>query len=186
VQGAWQIWLQEEALSNNLKGLPKVNAQPRFWYNEELKSRNFLIPGSLAIIMALIGTLLTALVISREWERGTMEALMSTPVNIYELVLGKMIPYYILGMISMTVCVFISVFLYDVPFRGSFIVLGLVASVFLYPAFADPYIYLCATSSLFCLFPTNSIFSRGCLALVDLQPASDVGHGFNLNWSNFA
>jgi ABC-2 type transport system permease protein len=136
VQGAWQIWLQQEALTDNLKGLPLVKIQPRFWYNEELQSRNFLIPGSLAIIMTLIGTLLTALVVSREWERGTMEALMSTPVNIFELLLGKLIPYFILGMGSMSMCFVIAVYLYSVPFRGSFLMLGVVSSVFLFSALA--------------------------------------------------
>ena len=67
VQGAWAVWLQQEKASSSLKGLPLVNAQTRFWYNEQLESRNFLIPGSLAIIMTLIGTLFTALVVSREW-----------------------------------------------------------------------------------------------------------------------
>lgn len=134
VQGAWLVWLQQESITNKLQGLPLVKTQPRFWYNEELHSRNFLIPGSLAIIMTLIGTLLTALVVSREWERGTMEALMSTQVNIFELLIGKLIPYYILGMASMTVCVFIAVFAYSVPFRGSFLLLGVVTSFFLFAA----------------------------------------------------
>lgn len=93
VQASFQNWLQQESISNNLQGLPLVNIQPRYWYNEQLESRNFLIPGSLAITMTLIGTLLTALVVSREWERGTMESLMSTPVGIYELLIGKLIPY---------------------------------------------------------------------------------------------
>jgi len=105
VRQAWADWLQQEHITNNLKGLNKINLQPRFWYNEELESRNFLVPGSLALIMTLIGTLLTALVIAREWERGTMEALMSTPVTIVELLIGKLIPYYLLGMLSMTLCV---------------------------------------------------------------------------------
>lgn len=131
VQGAWQVWLQQEHISNGLRGLPKVNLQPRFWYNEQLESRNFLIPGSLAIIMTLIGTLLTALVVSREWERGTMEALMSTPVHIGEIIVGKFVPYFVLGMGSMTMCVLIAVFFYDVPFRGSFLLLALVSGVFL-------------------------------------------------------
>lgn len=136
VQGAWSNWLQQEAISQELKGLPLVRPQPRFWYNEELESRNFLIPGSLAIIMTLIGTLLTALVVAREWERGTMEALMATPVRISELLLGKLIPYFILGMISMTMCVIIAVFYYHIPFRGSFLVLAGVAAVFLLSALA--------------------------------------------------
>lgn len=134
VRGAWLNWLQQESISKNLKGLPLVHPQPRFWYNEELVSRNFLIPGSLAIIMTLIGTLLTALVVAREWERGTMEALMATPVGIKEIILGKLIPYFILGMLSLTMCVGIAVFYYDIPFRGSFFVLAIVASIFLLSA----------------------------------------------------
>jgi ABC-2 type transport system permease protein len=132
VQGAWALWLQQERISNHLQGLPKVNLQPRFWYNEQLESRNFLIPGSLAIIMTLIGTLLTSLVVAREWERGTMEALMSTPVHITEILIGKLIPYFLLGMGSMTMCVIIAVFFYNVPLRGSFLVLALVSAVFLF------------------------------------------------------
>lgn len=120
VKGAWANWLQQESISKDLKGLPLVRSQPRFWYNEELESRNFLVPGALAIIMTLIGTLLTALVISREWERGTMEALMATPVTIIELLVGKVVPYFVLGMVSMAVCVVVSVFYYHIPFRGSF------------------------------------------------------------------
>jgi ABC-2 type transport system permease protein len=134
VLGVWLNWLQQQSISEKLQGLPLVRAQSRFWYNEELESRNFLIPGSLAIIMTLIGTLLTALVIAREWERGTMEALMATPVGIRELMLGKLIPYFTLGMLSMTMCVAIAVFYYDVPFRGSFLVLAVVSSVFLLSA----------------------------------------------------
>lgn len=124
-------WLNQEAISQNLKGLSPVTIQERVWYNEQLESRNYLIPGSLAIIMTLIGTLLTALVVAREWERGTMEALMSTPVGIVELVIGKLIPYFILAMISMTLCVFCSVFLYQIPFRGSWFVLAIVTAIFL-------------------------------------------------------
>lgn len=136
VQGAWANWLQQESISAKVRGLPIVRAQPRFWYNEELESRNFLIPGSLAIIMTLIGTLLTALVVAREWERGTMEALMATPVGILEILLGKLIPYFILGMVSMAMCVGIAVFYYHIPFRGSFLALGLVSAVFLLSALA--------------------------------------------------
>lgn len=134
VLGVWFNWLQQESISRHLEGLPLVRAQPRFWYNEELESRNFLIPGSLAIIMTLIGTLLTALVIAREWERGTMEALMATPVGIRELMLGKLVPYFTMGMLSMAMCVAVAVFYYDVPFRGSFLVLTGVSSIFLLSA----------------------------------------------------
>lgn len=134
VQGAWQNWLQQEAISSDLQGLSLVNAQPRFWYNEELESRRFLIPGSLAIIMTLIGTLLTALVVSREWERGTMEALMATPVSITELVMGKIIPYFILGMGSMLLSTAFAVIVYGIPLRGSLWLLMLVSAIFLMTA----------------------------------------------------
>ncbi|MGH2639575.1 MAG: ABC transporter permease, partial [Rhabdochlamydiaceae bacterium] len=100
----------------------------------ELKSRNVILPGSIAIIMALIGTLLTALVVAREWERGTMEALMSTTVSIWELVIGKVIPYFFLGMCSMALCVLVSVFIYDLPLRGSCLLLAGVSALFLFCA----------------------------------------------------
>ncbi|MEJ2200513.1 MAG: ABC transporter permease [Desulfuromonadaceae bacterium] len=106
----------------------------RIWFNPELESRNSLIPGALAIIMAIIGTLLTALVVSREWERGTMEALMATPVAIVELVVGKLIPYFILGMGAMLGSVAISVTLFQLPFRGSLLALLLSAAAFLLAA----------------------------------------------------
>ena len=134
VQSAYSNWLQQEAISSNLTGLSLVQAQPRYWYNEELQSRFFLLPGSLAIIITLIGTLLTALVVSREWERGTMESLMATPVGIFEIIMGKMIPYFMLGMISVTICVIVSVFVYDLPLRGSVLVLGFVSATFLFCA----------------------------------------------------
>lgn len=134
VAGAFQNWLQQEKISGNLRGLPRVNVQPRFWYNEQLESRNFLIPGSIAIIMTLVGTLLTALVVAREWERGTMEALMSTPVTSIEIVIAKMIPYFFLAMLSMNMCFLVAVYFYNVPFRGSYLLLILTSSVFLVPA----------------------------------------------------
>ena len=131
VQGAEQKWLQIEAISEAQRDLSKIQAIPRFWYNEQLESRYFLLPGSIALIMTLIGTLLTALVVAREWERGTMEALMSTPVNIPELVLGKLIPYFIMAMLSMTLSVLVTTLFFHVPLRGSYLVLTLVTSIFL-------------------------------------------------------
>jgi len=134
VQGAFQNWLQQERISTGLQGASVVNLQPRFWYNEQLESRFFLLSGSLAIIMTLIGTLLTALVVSREWERGTMEALMSTTLGRGELVAGKVIPYFVLGMVSMVICVAVCVFGYGLPLRGSWWLLGIVSALFLFCA----------------------------------------------------
>ncbi|MEJ2470208.1 MAG: ABC transporter permease [Desulfuromonadales bacterium] len=113
---------------------PEPQLLTRIWYNPELESRNSLIPGALAIIMAIIGTLLTALVVSREWERGTMEALMATPVAVVELIAGKLIPYFVLGMLAMLGSVAISVSLFDLPFRGSWAALLLSSATFLLAA----------------------------------------------------
>jgi ABC-2 type transport system permease protein len=133
-RGAFQNWLQQQAISAKLTKINFIQPELRFWYNQELESRYFLIPGSIAIIMTLIGTLLTALVVAREWDRGTMEALMSTPISIFELLLGKLIPYFILGMASMTICFLVAVLHYEVPFRGSFSLLFLVSASFLVSA----------------------------------------------------
>jgi ABC-2 type transport system permease protein len=127
-QGAFQNWLSQEARPN------LISIQPRFWYNEQLESRYFLLSGSLAIIMTLIGSMLTALVVAREWERGTMESLMSTTVGIWELVIGKVVPYFFLGMGSMTLCVLASIWVYDLPLRGSWLLLAGVSALFLFCA----------------------------------------------------
>lgn len=134
--GAFQNWLAQEAITSGLlnRELPIVNVQPRFWYNEQLESSFFLLSGSLAIIMTLIGALLSALVVAREWERGTMEALISTTVSIREIMIAKMLPYFALGMISMTICVFLSMVFYGLPLRGSFLLLSVVSAIFLFCA----------------------------------------------------
>jgi len=111
-----------------------VQLQTRVWFNSELRSRNFLVPGLIAIIMTLIGALLTALVMAREWERGTMEALMVTPVTIREVLVGKLVPYFLLGMGGMTLSVAMGVWLFDVPLRGSLAVLFGTAALFLLAA----------------------------------------------------
>lgn len=133
-KGVIQVWGEHQNEDHGLHDATLIKVEPRFWYNEELKSRNFLLPGSIAVTMTLIGALLTALVIAREWERGTMEALMATPVTIAEILLGKLIPYFILALCSMTVCWLAATLWYDVPFRGSFAALLVVASVFLLTA----------------------------------------------------
>ena len=100
-----------------------MQIEQRVWFNAELRSRNFLVPGLIAVIMTLIGALLTAMVMAREWERGTMEALMVTPVAIREVLLGKLIPYFMLGMGGMLLSVVMAVWLFEVPLRGSLWVL---------------------------------------------------------------
>ena len=94
-------------------------AQYRVWFNEDLESRDFIIPGVVALMLALVGAQLTSLTISREWERGTMEVLVSTPVTRMELMVGKMLPYFFIGLIDAAFCLAIAVFWFEVPFRGA-------------------------------------------------------------------
>jgi ABC-2 type transport system permease protein len=131
-RGVVEVWLEHQAEDRGReRRASSITVESRFWYNPQLKSRNFLLPGSIAIVMTLIGTMLTALVIAREWERGTMEAMMATPISILQILLGKLIPYFVLGIGSMTVCWLIATLWYGVPFRGSFLALLAATTVFL-------------------------------------------------------
>nr|WP_283103056.1 ABC transporter permease [Acidithiobacillus sp. S30A2] len=131
LQGVWQNWLQQRALAAGKPLIIPVDAKDRIWFNSALRSRDYLIPGLIAMIMTLIGALLTALVVAREWERGTMEALMATPAQMAEILIGKLIPYYVLGMGGMLLSVAMAVWLFAVPLRGSFAVLLLASTLFL-------------------------------------------------------
>jgi len=128
-------WMAGEMADRDLRGAgPPIDVSQRVWYNPGLESRFFLVPGSIAIVMTMIGTLLTALVIAREWERGTMEALLATPVRMSEFIASKVLPYFLLGLASMTLCTVIAVTVFSLPFRGSILALLLIASAFLLPA----------------------------------------------------
>jgi drug efflux transport system permease protein len=111
-----------------------VQMEQRVWFNSELRSRNFLVPGLIAVIMTLIGALLTAMVMSREWERGTMEALLVTPLSMREVILGKLIPYFLLGMGGLVMSVIMALFLFEVPLRGSLWLLFAASALFLVTA----------------------------------------------------
>jgi ABC-2 type transport system permease protein len=108
-----------------------LEARPRVWYNADLESRSFIIPGLIAVIMMVIAALLTSLTVAREWERGTMEQLISTPVKTRELVLGKLIPYLVIGELDVLLAVLLGQFLFRVPLRGSVLLLFCLAMVFL-------------------------------------------------------
>ncbi|MCT7593950.1 ABC transporter permease [Aliarcobacter butzleri] len=123
-----KLWVK----ANNIYNKENIILESRYWFNPPLSSRYFLLPGSIAIIMTLIGTLLTALVIAREWERGTMEALMATPATMSEILIGKLIPYFILGMFSMLLCFIVAYFWYKIPFMGSFFILIILSSIYLF------------------------------------------------------
>lgn len=109
-----------------------ISADTRFWYNQDINSHLFILPGSLAITMNLIGMLLTALVISREWERGTIESLFATAITRMNFVLGKYIPYFILGMASLMFNVFLCISIFKIPFKGNILILFLVGGLYLF------------------------------------------------------
>jgi ABC-2 type transport system permease protein len=131
VQGAWMTWLAQRAATNRSSVPPGIGIEPRVWFNESLDSQKSIVPGLIAVIMTLIGSLLTALVVAREWERGTMEALLTTPLTRTELLLGKLIPYFLMGMGGMALSVAAAILLFGVPFRGSFLVLLFSAGLFM-------------------------------------------------------
>ncbi|MGQ9606285.1 MAG: ABC transporter permease [Thermogutta sp.] len=110
---------------------PPITVEPRVWYNPNFESRTAILPGSIAVIMTLIGTILTALVVAREWERGTMEALLAGSISRAEFLLGKFLPYFALGLSAMMLVAIVSVVVFGVPFRGSWFVLIGVSAVFL-------------------------------------------------------
>ena len=132
--GVWENWLGRRAAERGEALAAPLRLDQRVWFNSELRSRNYLVPGLIAIIMTLIGCLLTALVMAREWERGTMEALLVTPVTMGEVLLGKVLPYFLLGLGGMAVSVAMGVWLFGVPLLGSLWVLLAVAALFLLAA----------------------------------------------------
>ena len=128
---SWQIWLAQQRQEQGGGDGQPVALQTRIWFNPALRSRDYLVPGLIAVIMTLIGALLTALVVAREWERGTMEALMASPATMAEILLGKLLPYFVLGMGGMALSVALAVFLFAVPLHGSALALTGISALFL-------------------------------------------------------
>ncbi|HVY83221.1 MAG TPA: ABC transporter permease [Steroidobacteraceae bacterium] len=110
---------------------PPVQTQSRVWFNEDLASRNFIIPGVVALILALVGAQLSSLTVAREWERGTMEMLLATPVTRMELMIGKLAPYFLIGLLDAVFCLAFALLWFGVPFRGSVLTLLFTTSLFL-------------------------------------------------------
>ena len=109
---------------------PPLDLRPRVWFNTELESKNYIVPGLIAVVIAVIAALLTSLTVAREWERGTMEQLISTPVKGSELIAGKLLPYFLIGMFDVLVAVLMGEFLFHVPLRGSVALLACTSAVF--------------------------------------------------------
>jgi ABC-2 type transport system permease protein len=135
-QGAVNQWAAKRTAQGQEVLSGPVVVQSRLWFNESNESRYFLVPGLIVLIMTLIGAFLTSLIVAREWERGTMEALFVTPVRPDEILLGKTIPYFVLGMIGLVLCLLAAKFLFHVPFRGSMAVLSGVSMLYLLVALA--------------------------------------------------
>lgn len=122
----------EDALAaNSIENYPPVDMRPRIWFNQDFDSKLFIVPGLIAIIMMIIAALLTSLTVAREWERGTMEQLISTPVRASELIIGKFSPYFIIGFIDLSVSVIMGITLFKVPLRGSVLLLFTCSGIFL-------------------------------------------------------
>ena len=134
IEGAYGTWLEDRAEERGEPTAAAVKLEQRIWFNANVRSRNYLVPGVVAVVMTLIGALLTALLMAREWERGTMEALLVTPVSMLEVLVGKIVPYFMLGMGGLALSVVMGVWLFEVPLRGSLWVLLLGSSLFLLTA----------------------------------------------------
>ncbi|AWI09821.1 ABC transporter permease [Ereboglobus luteus] len=148
-RGAWQNWFAQRAAARGQPMPPAISIESTFWYNPSAESRNYLIPGSITLIMTVIGALLTALVVAREWERGTMESLLSSPVSRLEILLSKIIPYYLLGMIVLLLCIAVAHFVMGVQFRGSLPPLLACGSLFLLSVLGMGLLFSTATRNQF-------------------------------------
>jgi len=123
--------MTKAARAIGISSLNAVDFRPRVWFNQDFESKNFIVPGLIAIIMMIIASLLTSLTVAREWERGTMEQLISTPVRPAELIVGKFIPYFAIGLFDLVISVLTGRFIFDVPLRGSLVLLFIASALFL-------------------------------------------------------
>jgi len=115
---------------------PPIEGRIRIWFNEDLESRNFIIPGIIAIIIMIVGAMLTSLVIAREYENGTMETIKSLPLSTGELLVGKAIPYFLIGMVDVLIAILMGQILFGVVMKSSFWLMILGSSLYLAVALA--------------------------------------------------
>jgi ABC-2 type transport system permease protein len=148
-QGAVAQWTSRRASEGKEGAGGPVLVRDRLWFNEANDSHYFLVPGLVVLVMTLIGALLTAMVMAREWERGTLESLFVTPVQIDEILMGKTIPYFALGMVGLSLCLLAARFLFHVPVRGSVWVLAGASMLYLLVALGIGLLISTATKSQF-------------------------------------
>ena len=169
-------WFARHGLSQ--QATSPLSVDYRTWFNEDLESKNFMIPATVALVMALMGALLSSLTIAREWERGTMEQLISTPVTALEIMVGKLVPYLFVGLIDAVLCVVFAVGWFAVPFRGSLGAFFFITTLFLVVILGIGYMISVATRSqlgasqyalLVTLLPTTML--SGFAFPIDQMPA---------------
>jgi ABC-2 type transport system permease protein len=131
VSGALQVWLAGQSIERRQQPTSGIDLQYRDWFNPELRSADFIVPGMIAMVMTMAGTLLTSGSVSREWEHGTMESMLASPARMAELILARLICNFCLGIGSMIMSVFIATTVFDVPYRGGIIALSAAVSLFL-------------------------------------------------------
>jgi ABC-2 type transport system permease protein len=131
ISGALSTWLAGEAIERRLIAAGEITLQYRYWFNAELRSADAIVPGIIAMVMTMTGTLLTALIVAREWERGTMESMLASPAGLAELIFAKLGCYFVLGMASMVMSVLMAIGLFGLPFRGGVVALLVASALFL-------------------------------------------------------
>jgi ABC-2 type transport system permease protein len=158
-RGVLAQWSQAQARERGRQAVPVFTLDPRYVYNPGLESRFMLVPGAISIVMAMIGCLLTALIMAREYERGTMEGLLSTPVSVPSLVINKLLPYYVLGLASTGICVVVAVTIYHLPFHGSLLALFVIVSAFLAAVLGQGLLISAVTKSQFVSTQISLLFA---------------------------
>jgi len=113
------------------RGIPPIDLNPRVWYNPDLRSINFIVPGLIAVVMMILAAISTSLTIAREWEIGTMEQLIATPAKPYEIIIGKLLPYFFLGIVQISLVILVGTLFFKVPLKGNILFLFCVSGVFL-------------------------------------------------------
>lgn len=148
-QGAIAQWAVKRAAAGEVSGASPVTLETRLWFNEANTSTHFLVPGLIVLIMTLNGALLTSLLMAREWERGTLEALFVTPVNTNEIIVAKLVPYFMVGLAGLGLCLLAGKFLFHVPIRGSLLLIILMSMLYLVVSLSLGLLISAATKSQF-------------------------------------
>jgi ABC-2 type transport system permease protein len=131
ISGALGTWLGGQSTERRLAASGGIELQHRYWFNPELRSADAIVPGIVATVMTMTSTLLTALIVAREWERGTMESMLASPAGMAELIFAKLSCYFVLGMGSMAMSVLMAIGLFGLPFRGGIPALMAASALFL-------------------------------------------------------